>query len=150
VITLDNGFDHTKPNTFGPARLASLDRRHRRGEGRDDSVRAVAVTGKPFIFAVGADLTGSGGLANRDRRWPSAALGHGSSARLRDATIPTFALVNGATMGGGLELALHCHYRTVSSGAAPIAFPRSSSAWCPGGAAPSCCRTSSAPTRRSP
>jgi 3-hydroxyacyl-CoA dehydrogenase/enoyl-CoA hydratase/carnithine racemase len=26
-------------------------------------------------------------------------------------------------MGGGLELALHCHYRTLSSGAAAVAFP---------------------------
>ena len=24
LITLDNGFDHTKPNTFGPASLAGL------------------------------------------------------------------------------------------------------------------------------
>ena len=24
LVTLDNGFDHTKPNTFGPAGLAAL------------------------------------------------------------------------------------------------------------------------------
>ncbi|MBY8854027.1 enoyl-CoA hydratase/isomerase family protein, partial [Saccharothrix sp. MB29] len=36
---------------------------------------------------------------------------------------PTFAFVNGAVMGGGLELALSCHYRTLASNAAAIALP---------------------------
>jgi 3-hydroxyacyl-CoA dehydrogenase/enoyl-CoA hydratase/carnithine racemase len=42
--------------------------------------------------------------------------------RLKDSTIPTFAFVNGVALGGGLELALHCHYRTISGGAL-VAFP---------------------------
>ena len=37
--------------------------------------------------------------------------------------MPTFAFVNGAAMGGGVEIALHCNYRTISSGAAAIALP---------------------------
>jgi 3-hydroxyacyl-CoA dehydrogenase/enoyl-CoA hydratase/carnithine racemase len=37
--------------------------------------------------------------------------------------IPTFAFVNGAALGGGLEVALHCTYRTVSSGVTAIAQP---------------------------
>ncbi len=50
-------------------------------------------------------------------------LGHRVFKRLRDSSIPTFAFVNGAAMGGGLEVALHCHYRTVSAGAAALALP---------------------------
>jgi 3-hydroxyacyl-CoA dehydrogenase/enoyl-CoA hydratase/carnithine racemase len=42
---------------------------------------------------------------------------------LKNSDVPTFAFVNGATMGGGLELALHCHYRTLAAQAGPIAFP---------------------------
>ena len=42
--------------------------------------------------------------------------------RLKDSAVPTFAFVNGAALGGGLELALHCHYRTIAT-TAVVAFP---------------------------
>ena len=58
LITLDNGFDHTKPNTFGPQTIAGLkatvDALRARAEAGE--IQAVGITGKPFIFAVGADL----------------------------------------------------------------------------------------------
>ena len=58
LITMDNGHDHTKPNTFGPGGLLSLETPHRRRPRPSPAVAAICVTGKPFIFAVGADLTG--------------------------------------------------------------------------------------------
>ena len=57
LITLDNDKDHTRPSTFGPQGMIEL-------ATALDEVRAmpglaaVAITGKPFIFAVGADLSG--------------------------------------------------------------------------------------------
>jgi 3-hydroxyacyl-CoA dehydrogenase/enoyl-CoA hydratase/carnithine racemase len=121
LITLDNGLDHTRPNTFGPAGLASLD------QAIDTALAAgpalIAVTGKPYIFSVGADVTGMPLLRTRDEVLAIGAYGHRVFARLRDCEVPTFAFVNGAAMGGGLELALHCHYRTLSSGANAIALP---------------------------
>jgi 3-hydroxyacyl-CoA dehydrogenase/enoyl-CoA hydratase/carnithine racemase len=122
LITLDNGFDHTKPNTFGPLGLASLDAALDAAFGRS-GVTAVCVTGKPFIFAVGADLTGVPEIASRDEALQVGREGHRVFRRLRDSAVPTFALVNGAALGGGLEIALHCHYRTISSGAAAVALP---------------------------
>jgi 3-hydroxyacyl-CoA dehydrogenase/enoyl-CoA hydratase/carnithine racemase len=122
LITLDNGFDHTKPNTFGPLGLASLDRALDEAFARP-GVTAVAITGKPFVFAVGADLTGVPQIASRDEALLVGSEGHRVFRRLRDSAVPTFALVNGAALGGGLEVALHCHYRTISSGAAAIALP---------------------------
>ena len=37
--------------------------------------------------------------------------------------MPTFAFINGMALGGGLEVTLHCDYRTVSKAAAGIALP---------------------------
>jgi 3-hydroxyacyl-CoA dehydrogenase/enoyl-CoA hydratase/carnithine racemase len=123
LITLDNGFDHTKPNTFGPGGLASLNAALDAIEAHTPNVAAIAVTGKPFIFAVGADITGVPQVTTREQALQMGRLGHVTFARLRDSDVPTFAFVNGAVMGGGLELALHCHYRTLAKKAAAIAFP---------------------------
>ncbi|WP_066939266.1 3-hydroxyacyl-CoA dehydrogenase NAD-binding domain-containing protein [Microtetraspora fusca] len=122
LITLDNGFDHTKPNTFGPQGLLSLNDALDAIEARGD-VAAVGVTGKPFIFAVGADLKGAAAVATREEAAAIGALGHHVFRRLGELGVPTFAFVNGAAMGGGLEIALHCAYRTVSSGVPAIALP---------------------------
>jgi 3-hydroxyacyl-CoA dehydrogenase/enoyl-CoA hydratase/carnithine racemase len=121
LITLDNGHDHTRPSTFGPQGLLSLDAAL--DEAFAARPAAIAVTGKPFVFAVGADLSGVGQVASRDLALAIARTGHDVFRRLTDSAVPTFAFVNGAVMGGGLELALSCHYRTLIGNAAAIAFP---------------------------
>jgi 3-hydroxyacyl-CoA dehydrogenase/enoyl-CoA hydratase/carnithine racemase len=121
LITLDNGGDHTKPNTFGPAGLASLDAAITEAIAAQPAF--IALTGKPFIFCVGADLRGIGAVTGREQAFEIGREGHRLFARLRDASIPTFAFINGAALGGGLEVALHCHYRTLSSSVTTIALP---------------------------
>ncbi|MGY4894463.1 3-hydroxyacyl-CoA dehydrogenase NAD-binding domain-containing protein [Micromonospora aurantiaca (nom. illeg.)] len=130
LITLDNGFDHTKPNTFGPAGLTSLDEAITAALAAEPAF--IAVTGKPYIFCVGADITSLPALENREQALEIGRLGHRVFARLKDSSVPTFAFVNGAAMGGGLELALHCHYRTLSAGAAALALPEVSLGLIPG------------------
>ncbi|MEW2380625.1 3-hydroxyacyl-CoA dehydrogenase NAD-binding domain-containing protein [Micromonospora sp. NPDC047707] len=130
LITLDNGFDHTKPNTFGPGGLTSLDEAITAALAANPAF--IAVTGKPYIFCVGADITGLPLLADREQALEIGRLGHRVFARLKGSEIPTFAFVNGAAMGGGLELALHCHYRTLSAGAAALALPEVSLGLIPG------------------
>ncbi|GAB3967520.1 3-hydroxyacyl-CoA dehydrogenase NAD-binding domain-containing protein [Actinoallomurus acanthiterrae] len=122
LITLDNGFDHTKPNTFGPHGLLALNDALDQVAARDD-VAAVGVTGKPFIFAVGADLKGVSALGDREQAKLVARLGHDVFRRLGELNVPSFAFVNGAAMGGGVEVALHCTYRTISSGVPALALP---------------------------
>jgi 3-hydroxyacyl-CoA dehydrogenase/enoyl-CoA hydratase/carnithine racemase len=122
LITLDNDRDHTRPNTFGLGGLMSLD------EALDSiaempDIAAIGVTGKPFIFAVGADLSAIGLVKDPAIIRTFAQTGHRVFSRFTDFGVPTFAFVNGVAMGGGMELSLMCNYRTLSYGAAAMSQP---------------------------
>ena len=113
LITLDNGLDHNRPNTFGPSSLAELNAAITDAISRKPA--AIAITGKPFIFAAGADLSALSFIENRDQSVAIGKLGHDVFRRLDECGIPTFAFINGLALGGGLEVGLHCNYRTLSS-----------------------------------
>jgi 3-hydroxyacyl-CoA dehydrogenase/enoyl-CoA hydratase/carnithine racemase len=121
LITLDNGEDHTKPNTFGPRGLLSLNAAIDAALA-DDEVTALAVTGKPFILAAGADLTSIQG-GGPDAVRVVAELGHAVFRKLGEGGKPSFGFVNGLALGGGLEVALHCTYRTVMDSAPALGLP---------------------------
>ena len=125
LITLDNGHDHTKPNTFGLGGLQSLSDALDQVEtaAAAGDIVAVAVTGKPFVFAVGADLTGVAKITSTEQARAVSELGHRVLRRFGELSVPSFAFVNGAAMGGGLEVALHCTYRAVSTGAGLLSLP---------------------------
>ena len=113
LITLDNGLDHNRPNTFGPQSLAALDAAITDAIGRAPA--AIAITGKPFIFAAGADLSALSFLSKREQSLAIGKLGHDVFRRFDECAIPTFAFINGLALGGGLEVGLHCNYRTLAS-----------------------------------
>ncbi|KRE55771.1 3-hydroxyacyl-CoA dehydrogenase, partial [Phycicoccus sp. Soil748] len=125
LVTLDNGFDHTKPNTFGPQTIAGLLEvvRGLRARAEAGEIQAVGITGKPFIFAVGADLKAVAQATSRDQALEVARAGHAAFAAIMDLPVPSFAFVNGAAMGGGVEIALSADYRTISAGVPAIALP---------------------------
>ncbi|MFD0263515.1 3-hydroxyacyl-CoA dehydrogenase NAD-binding domain-containing protein [Kitasatospora indigofera] len=125
LITLDNGFDHTKPTTFGPGSLAKLSEAldQVEAEAADGKIVAVAVTGKPFIFAVGADLKGVEVLKEHSDALAIGKGGHDVFKRIAALPVPSFAFYNGAAMGGGVEVGLHCTYRTVSTGVPAFSLP---------------------------
>jgi len=125
LVTLDNGRDHTRPNTLGPNTLleyaATLDRLAERAAAGE--IHAVAVTGKPFILAAGADLSKVSQLPNREAGLRIAQLGHHALGKLATVGVPSFAFVNGLALGGGVEIGLHADYRTVDASLPALALP---------------------------
>ena len=125
LITLDNGEDHTRPNTFGPRSLIALNTAIDAALA-DDEITSIGVTGKPFILAAGADLTSIAG-GGEDAVRVVAELGHAVFRKLQDGADgrakTSFGLINGLALGGGLEVALHCTYRTVMDSAPALGLP---------------------------
>lgn len=138
LITLDNGLDHTKPNTLGPQGMAeitaALERVRERAAAGE--IAAVAVTGKPYFLAAGADLLGVTQVTDREQALELGRSGHRAYSILGDLRsttgVPTFAFVNGLALGGGLEIALNCDYRTVAGDAAALGLPETGLGLIPG------------------
>ncbi|RDI75770.1 3-hydroxyacyl-CoA dehydrogenase, NAD binding domain [Gaiella occulta] len=121
VVTMDNGEDWQKPNVFGRAALESLAELLPGLQTGD--WRGLVLTGKPFVFAAGADLAEFPHMTDPDLARAAARAGHGAFAAVRDLPFPTLAAINGAAVGGGLEIALHCRFRTVARSVRHIGFP---------------------------
>ena len=125
LITLDNGRDHTRPTTLGPATLLelagvldALTARAAAGE-----IAGVAVTGKPYFLAAGADLSKVSDIPSKEIARKMAQLGHYALGKLGTLGVPSFVFINGLALGGGLEIALNANYRTVDRTGAGIALP---------------------------
>ena len=125
LITLDNGKDHNRPNTLGPHTLlefaGKLDELKERAKNKE--IHAVAVTGKPYYLAAGADLSKVQDIKDRHVGRLIAELGHYALGKLDELGVPSFVFINGLALGGGLEIALNAHYRTINQTAPAIALP---------------------------
>ena len=125
LVTLDNGRDHTRPSTLGPAGLMELaellDAQKARAAAGE--IRALAITGKPFILAAGADLSKVGDIPSYEAGLQMAQMGHYALGKLGELGVPSFCFINGLALGGGVEVALNCDYRTLDSSAAALALP---------------------------
>jgi 3-hydroxyacyl-CoA dehydrogenase/enoyl-CoA hydratase/carnithine racemase len=125
LLTLDNGLDYNRPNTLGPTTLIELSavldaQKARAAKGE---IHGLAVTGKQFILAAGADLSKVGEISEREIGRLMGELGHATLGKLHDFGAPTFVFINGLALGGGVEIALNADYRTVDSSVPAFALP---------------------------
>src|SRR6185503_993881 len=112
VITLDNppvnGLGHALRRDLA----AGLDR-----AAADPAVQAVVLVGAGKGFSGGADIKEFG--TPKMTAEPSL---HTVIRAVEASTKPVVAAIHGVAMGGGLELALACHYRVAGAGA-QVALP---------------------------
>ncbi len=75
----------------------------------DPAIEVIALLGKGKVFIAGADIKEFG-------KPPQAPILPDVISRLENSPKPTIAILHGVALGGGLEVALGCHYRVAFSG----------------------------------
>lgn len=120
IMTMDNGADYRKPNTFGTGAILSLNQAM---DNLDKDIKGLMLTGKTFIFSVGANLMEVPDIPDREAGVEVGRQGHAAFKRIMDLDVPTLAAINGAALGGGVEIGLYCDYRTISTGVTAYALP---------------------------
>lgn len=72
---------------------------------------AIILSGKPGVWIAGADIEELGRIRSADDGQRLSRSGHELLGRLERLDLPVIAAIDGAALGGGLEVALACSYR---------------------------------------
>jgi len=83
---------------------------------RDQEVKAVILAGTGKNFIAGADITEIKGVADKDDVFSKVMDNHRFMNVIEDGPKPVIAAINGNCLGGGMEIAMACHYRIAAQG----------------------------------
>jgi 3-hydroxyacyl-CoA dehydrogenase / enoyl-CoA hydratase / 3-hydroxybutyryl-CoA epimerase len=124
ILTMDdpNQSANTMNDDWAQSMKAAVDRL----EAEKDSITGVVITSAKKTFFAGGDLNDLRKATKADAPKVHANVTEmkGQFRRLETLGKPVVAAINGAALGGGLEIALGCHYRViVDDGKAVIGFP---------------------------
>ncbi|MFH0824616.1 MAG: enoyl-CoA hydratase-related protein, partial [Pseudomonadota bacterium] len=109
VIVMDNPPVNQLSEHFVAELSAALN-----GAFEDSEVKAVVLTGTGKNFIAGADLKEIYGCREREPLLAKVESASGFLNRIELGPKPVIAAINGNVLGGGLEIAMACHYRAVS------------------------------------
>ncbi|HEY0478461.1 MAG TPA: 3-hydroxyacyl-CoA dehydrogenase NAD-binding domain-containing protein [Kofleriaceae bacterium] len=112
VLTID----HPPVNALGAAVWQAIDRAVARAAA-DPAAQAIVLCGAGSTFVAGADIHSFAALRTRDDALARVAGSHAVLNRIEDVAKPVVAAIHGHALGGGLELAMACHYRVATPGA---------------------------------
>jgi 3-hydroxyacyl-CoA dehydrogenase/enoyl-CoA hydratase/3-hydroxybutyryl-CoA epimerase len=126
VVTLTLDDPGRSANTINDRYIAAMGATLDRLEAERDSITGVIITSAKKTFFAGADLNNVRDVTPETARDFAAyiALVKGQLRRLEKLGRPVVAAINGAALGGGLELALACHHRiALDNPTSKIGFP---------------------------
>jgi 3-hydroxyacyl-CoA dehydrogenase/enoyl-CoA hydratase/carnithine racemase len=87
------------------------------GAFEDPEIKALVLTGTGKNFIAGADITEIYKVREKETILPVALEMARFLSRIEQGPKPVIAAINGNALGGGLEIAMACHYRVAAKGA---------------------------------
>ncbi|HUP99481.1 MAG TPA: 3-hydroxyacyl-CoA dehydrogenase NAD-binding domain-containing protein [Aeromicrobium sp.] len=137
TLTIDdpNQNANTMNETYRASMEAAVDRLADEIAADPESVKGVIVTSAKKTFFAGGDLKlmTQATPADADRLFAEVESIKATLRKLETIGKPVVAAINGAALGGGLEIALACHHRVAADGRYEIGLPEVTLGLLPGG-----------------